>query len=228
MFVVTADQIGSRGHDDVAGEARDSINERYGPALALPADRNAGDEIQMLTGDPTTALELVLDLTRTGKWSVGLGCGVVRKPLPQATREASGPAFFSARDAVLRAKRRQTRFAVDVPTEPHTDQTERANTGIAAAAHADSLSTAAQNTESLIDLLLVIRARRTDPGWELFDLLASGLTQQDAATRLSISPPAASSRAHAANIKQELAAIPALTKLLQDLDQLATETDGHP
>jgi hypothetical protein len=74
----------------------------------------------------------------------------------------------------------------------------------------------------------VIRARRTDPGWELFDLLASGLTQQDAATRLSISPPAASSRAHAANIKQELAAIPALTKLLQDLDQLATETDGHP
>jgi hypothetical protein len=226
MFVVTADQIDSRGRDDAAGAARDSINERYGPTLALPADRNAGDEIQMLTLEPATALDLVLDLTRTGQWSVGLGCGAVRDPLPEATREASGPAFFSARDAVLRAKRRQTRFAIDVPVDAHNDETRRANAP-SAAPDATSLITAAQNAESLIDLLLVIRDRRTGPGWELFDLVASGLTQQDAATRLSISPPAASSRAHAANIKQELAAIPALTKLLHDLDQLATETDGH-
>jgi hypothetical protein len=226
VFVVTADQIDSRGRDDAAGATRDSINKRYGHALALPADRNAGDEIQMLTVEPATALDLVLDLTRTGQWSVGLGCGAVRGPLPEATREASGPAFFSARDAVLRAKRRQTRFAVDVPAGGHTDQAQRANAPDAAQ-DADSLSTAAENAESLIDLLLVIRDRRTGPGWELFDLLASGLTQQDAAARLSISAPAASSRARAANIKQELAAIPALTKLLHDLDQLATETDGH-
>jgi hypothetical protein len=226
MFVVTADQIDSRERDDAAGAARDSINKRYGQALALPADRNAGDEIQMLTVEPATALDLVLDLTRTGQWSVGLGCGTVRDPLPEATREASGPAFFSARDAVLRAKRRQTRFAVDAPAGQHSDQPQRANAS-GAAQDADWLNTAAENAESLIDLLLVIRDRRTGPGWELFDLLASGLTQQEAAARLSISAPAASSRAHAANIKQELAAIPALTKLLHDLDRLATETDGH-
>lgn len=227
MFVVTADQIDSRGRDDAAGAARDSINERYGPSLALPADRNAGDEIQMLTALPATALELVLDLTRTGQWSVGLGCGTVRDPLPVATREASGPAFFSARDAVLRAKRRQTRFALDVPADQQTDRARGTDAPTGPAQDTDSQSMAAQYAESLIDLLLVIRDRRTGPGWELFDLLASGLTQQDAAARLSISPPAASSRAHAANIKQELAAIPALTKLLHDLDQLAIETDGH-
>jgi hypothetical protein len=210
MFVITADQIDSREHDDAAGAARDRINDRYEAALLLPADRNAGDEIQMLTDRAHIALDLVLDLTRTRQWSVGLGCGSVRQPLPDATREASGPAFFAARDAVSRAKKRQTRFAVGIgPSDGEAAQE------------------AARNAESLIDLLLLIRDRRTSPGWELFDLLADGLTQQDAAARLDISAPAASSRAHAANIKSELAAIPALTKLLDDLDQQATETDGH-
>jgi hypothetical protein len=113
MFVITADQIDSRSTTDVAGSTRDSINRDHGGRLLLPADRNAGDEIQALTDDAGTALALVLELTRTGQWSVGLGCGGIRLPLPSATREASGEAFFAARDAVSRAKKQQTRFAIE-------------------------------------------------------------------------------------------------------------------
>jgi hypothetical protein len=190
MFVITADQIDSRRHADAAGGTRDRIN--------------AGDEIQMLTDDSAGALAIVLELTRTREWSVGLGCGSIRLPLPEATREASGAAFFAARDAVLQAKKRQTRFAF-------ASQTDDAES-----------STPASDIEALIDLLLLLRDRRTTPGWELFDLMAEGLSQQDAAERLGISAPSASSRARAANIRAEFSAVPALSKLMHDLDSRLT------
>lgn len=213
MFVITADQVDSRRRDDAAGSTRDRINREHGSALLLPADRNAGDEIQMLTDDPAATLDLVLELTRDQRWSVGLGSGDVRLPLPAATREASGTAFFAARDAVNDAKKRQTRFAIKAQHVGDADASEK---GAADAA----------TIEALIDLLLVIRGRRTVAGWELYDLLRQGMTQQDAAARLSISPPAASSRASAANIRIEQAAVPALTKLLQDLQSSLTGMDG--
>ncbi|HEY5224516.1 MAG TPA: DNA-binding protein [Microbacteriaceae bacterium] len=198
MFVITADQVDSRTHEDLAGAARARINREHGSSLLLPADRNAGDEIQMLTDDAATALQLVLELTRNGEWSVGLGLGDVRRPLPAATREASGSAFFAARDAVDDAKKARTRFALRAEsTDDHTVN--------------------ASDAEALIDLLLILRARRTPAGWELYDLVRSGITQQDAATQLSISAPAASARANAAQLKAENAAIPALTKLLHVL-----------
>jgi hypothetical protein len=212
MFVITADQVHSRRRDDAAGSTRDRINREHGPALVLPADRNAGDEIQMLSEDPATTLHLVLELTRDREWSVGLGSGDVRLPLPEATREASGTAFFAARDAVNEAKKRQTRFAVKAQHLGDPELTE-------------SATASAANIEALIDLLLVIRRRRTPPGWELYDLVKQGMTQQDAAARLSISPPAASARASAANIRIEQAAVPALTKLLHDLQSSLTGTD---
>lgn len=205
MFVITADQIASREHADAAGETRDRINAAHGQILVLPADRNAGDEIQMLSADSAGTLALALELIRSRTWSVGLGCGAVRLPLPEATREASGAAFFAARGAVDLAKKRQTRFAF--------------------ATQADDGSvpgTSASDIESLITLLLLIRDRRTSAGWEIYDLMARGLTQQNAAERLGISPPAASSRAHVANIRAEFNAIPALSMLLNDLDRRLT------
>ncbi|WP_308468432.1 DNA-binding protein [Rathayibacter soli] len=198
MFVITADQVDSRTHEDLAGAARARINRDHGSSLLLPADRNAGDEIQMLTDDAATALQLALELTRDGDWSVGLGLGDVRRPLPAATREASGGAFFAARNAVDNAKKARTRFA------------------LRAEGVADCVVNAS-DVEALIDLVMILRARRTPAGWELYDLLRTGITQQDAATQLSISAPAASARAQAAQLKAENASIPALTKLLHDL-----------
>lgn len=195
MFIITADQVDSRHLDDIAGPTVESLNTRYGTRLALPVDRNAGDEIQALVSDAGTALAIIVDLTRAGQWSVGCGVGRVRTPLPANTREASGPGFVAARAAVERAKKAQLRFALVGETR-----------GSAAAA------------EALIELLLLVRARRTHQGWELFDLLANGSTQAAAAQALGISPQAVSQRARAAGIRTELAAIPALADVLARVD----------
>lgn len=197
MIVITADQVDSTHRDDLAGAAVVSLNERYGPDLVLPVDRNAGDEIQAIVEDATVALAIILELTRSGQWSVGCGIGAVRHPLPSNTREAAGPAFVAARDAVDRAKKAQFRFALAVAANP--------------AIEADDLA-------PLVDLVLLLRSRRTDEGWELYDLLAAGLTQSEGATRLGISPQAASQRARSAGIRSELAAHAPLARLLAHAD----------
>ncbi len=213
MFVITADQIGSRNGPDLAGEARDLIENRYGRSLSLPADRTAGDEIQMLTEDAATTLAIVLGLTREKVWSVGVGCGSVRMPLPEATREATGSAFYAAREAVERAKKKNpTRFALRTGAQAEEEITP-------------GIWPTAQDAEALIDLLLATRTRRSEAGWELYDLLESGLTQQEAAARLGITPPSASSRARAADLKIERLSIGALTRLLGTLDEQTT-TNG--
>jgi hypothetical protein len=195
MFIITADQIDSTHLADIAGEAVNTLNDRYGSELALQADRTAGDEIQALTSSATTALAIVLDLTRTGQWSVGCGVGAVRTPLPTNTREATGPGFVAARSAVGQAKGAQSRFALVTETS-----SESADPG------------------PLVDLLLLLRSRRTREGWELFDLVAAGMTQADAAAELRITPQAASKRARAAGIRTELAAMPVLADLLASSD----------
>jgi hypothetical protein len=201
VFIITADQIDSRHRDDLAGPAVADLNERYGDRIALPVDRNAGDEIQALAADASTALAIIADLTRTGTWSVGCGIGQVRAPLPANTREASGPGFIAARAAVERAKGTQFRFALE--SESPRD---------------------APAAEALIELLLLVRSRRTAEGWELFDLVASGLTQTAAAKVLGISPQAASQRARTAAIRAEITAMPALASVLSRLDGAPEQT----
>ena len=66
----------------------------------------------------------------------------------------------------------------------------------------------------MLDLLLHLRERRSDEGWELFDLLESGLSQTEAASRLDITPQAVSKRALAAGLKLDSAARAALVTLL--------------
>lgn len=203
MFIITADQVDSRHLDDLAGPTIDMLNERYRSRLALPVDRNAGDEIQALVQGAGTALAIIADLTRRSEWSVGCGVGRVRTPLPGNTREASGPGFVAGRAAVERAKKTPLRFAL-VGESPHH----------------------AAEAEALIELLLLIRSRRTPEGWELFDLVAGGLTQSAAAEVLGISPQAASQRARAAGIRPELAAIPALAGVLSRVD-VTDEQNGQ-
>jgi hypothetical protein len=196
VFVVTADQVDSRRRPDIVEPTLTAVRERFAPRLALPPDRNAGDELQVLTADAATALDLILSLTRDGEWSVGLGLGAVRRPLPQNTREATGDAFVAARTAVTRAKRAPTRFAVEALADA-----ERA-----------------ADAEAVIALLLTIREGRSAAGWELYDLVSSGLTQAEAGARLGITPQSASDRARAAALRVEQAAIPALARLLERAD----------
>lgn len=197
MIVITADQRDSTHGADLAGAAVDDLNKRYAHALVLPVDRNAGDEIQAMLTDPAVALELALGLVRTGQWSVGCGIGAVRRPLPENTREAAGPSFVAARDAVSRAKRARHRFALSIDAAQPLSESDVA---------------------PLLELLLLVRSRRTAEGWELFDLFVAGLTQAEAAKRLDISPQAASQRARAAGIRIELAALAPLARLLGQAD----------
>ncbi|WP_026378934.1 hypothetical protein [Agromyces italicus] len=202
MIVITADQVASRTTADLAGAERDRLQQEYSERLLLPVARNAGDEIQLLTSDARTAVDVVLELTRKGEWSVGIGCGSVREPLPDDIREASGDAFFAARDAVERAKKSSPRLAIEAAGND--------------AAH----------IEALFKLALILRERRSEQGWEVYDRIVAGALQSDIADELGVSAPAISSRMKSANIRAELDAVPALARLLENLD--ASTGARHP
>lgn len=211
MFVITADQVGSRTSPDIVGRTRQRLDSEYGPHLLAPVGRSGGDELQLLLADAAPTLELVLDLTREQRWSVGLGVGAVRTPVPPAVVEATGPAFYAARDAVTAAKHRPQRFVLAVD-----------------AAAPESLRARADDVAALVTMLLVLRERRSDAGWELYDLVREGLPQNRAAERLGISPAAVSARAKAASLRAELDAAPALARLLEDLGRSADDAEGAP
>lgn len=214
MFVISADQRSSRTTRDLVAEWRDTLNAEYAGTLTLPADRNAGDEIQVLTGDADTVLQIALRLARSENWSIGIGVGDVRRPLPAETREASGPAFTAAREAVTDAKKRPTRFAVRA--EPPGE-------------HAGTWPNS-HDVQSVVDLLLEVRRKRSEQGWELHDTLQRASTQADAARILGITPAAVSDRASAAALKIERQALPTIVRLLENLDRTTgggTHTKEH-
>jgi len=196
MIVITADQVDSRSTADLATDALTALNTKFADHLMLPADRTAGDEIQLLVEGGQAAVDIVLALTRTGHWSVGLGVGGVREPLGASIRESTGDAFIAARSAVDRAKKKITRFAA--AAEPRRGE--------------------AHDLEALVDLLLILRARRSEQGWEIHDLVTRGLTQADAASEIGITPQSASKRARAADLRAEDAAIAPLARLIDALD----------
>jgi len=197
MFVVTADQVNSTGRPDLVDVTMEGLNHRYGSRLLLEFDRNSGDEIQALTDDALVALQMVLELTRSSEWSVGLGVGSVREPLP--VRSASGKAFVAARAAVTAAKKRPLRFRIETrgTTMDHIDP------------------------GPFVEMLLTLRARRTVEGWQLYDLVQAGLTQREAADRLGVTPQAISLRAQSAQLRLEAANIPPLVQALEALDAAA-------
>ena len=210
MFVITADQIGSRQGQDLAGVVVRQLNEHYADALSLPADRNAGDEIQALTADSGAAVSIVLLLTRSGQWRVGVGCGPVASPLPDETRAATGPAFFAAREAVESAKSEGARFRIAAA----------GSEGVSPSSKTEWPS--AEDAQAFMDLLLILRAKRSGAGWELYDLLEAGLTQAQAAERLGVTPPAVSQRARSAELRAEREGVAAIVRLFHSLDEGAT------
>ncbi|GMM96365.1 DNA-binding protein [Microbacterium sp. MTN4-26] len=198
MFVLTIDQRDSRRGADLVPAALDDLTELGGDGWAARPERTAGDEMQMATTDAALALRVLLTSTRSGAWSVGVGVGAVEAPLPRSVRAGRGAAFIAARDAVDRAKTTALRCAV-------------------------SGGAAAQDGEALVHLLVDVRDRRSDEGWEVYDLLAEGLTQREAAERLGISAGAVSLRAKAAALRLEEAAVPALVHVLERADSSAED-----
>ncbi len=210
MFVLTVDQVDSRNEEDRIPAVLAEVSALLGDRLVLAPERSAGDEFQTLTRDAHTALEAVLALTRSGRWSVGLGVGPVREPLPRSVREATGPAFVAARSAVESAKRAPHRFWL---------------TALEGRGLLDG-----EGVRALLELVLAIRARRSEEGWEVVELLGDGRTQAAAAEALGISPQAVSLRLAAAQWRLEEAALPALALLLEDLDRgvSADPSSGEP
>ncbi|GAA1948252.1 DNA-binding protein [Microbacterium deminutum] len=196
MFVITADQRDSRSGDDLVPAAIDDVARITGPHATSVAERTAGDELQVADRDPAAVLSIALHLTRLGSWSVGVGIGDVETPLPASVRAGRGEAFIHAREAVERAKRATTRFAVTGDGEAPSD------------------------AEALIRLLVELRDRRSTEGWEVHDLLADGLSQRDAARRLGISEGAVSLRAKVAALRAEESAVPALVRMLDRADRV--------
>ncbi|MBF4633827.1 DNA-binding protein [Agreia pratensis] len=207
MYVITADQVDSRHTADLAPRTITLLDEKFASGLALPVDRNAGDEIQALIGDADTTIGIILELTRTGKWSVGLGVGDVEYPLGTSTRDTRGPAFIAARDAVDAAKKSPQRFACRHETT--------------------SLADDAADFEALMLLLLSVRERRTKQGWQVYDVLAQGRTQRDAAAELGITPQAVSDRMSVAQVRIDLEAQAPLVRLLSRLPSTTEPSKGQ-
>jgi hypothetical protein len=207
VFVITADQVDSRSHEDAVAAALAHIETVAPGELLLPAERTAGDEIQALTDRPGTAYRLALELTRDGRWSVGMGVGAVRLPLGESTRASTGNAFFAARAAIDAAKRAPSRFALRA--QPDATPSPRV--------------IRAADVEALVAVVLAVREKRTDKGWEVHDLLATGSTQSRAARALGITQGAVSMRARTGSSREELEASEALVRLLGMLDDTTTE-----
>ncbi len=198
MFVMTADQVGSRSSPDAVDGVLETIRAVGGNRLSFAPERTVGDEVQVATDDARCLLELVLALTRLGAWSVGCGVGDVESDHPASIRAARGPAFIAGREAVETAKKRPLRFALR-------------------AAHGQP--EAAGDAQAFVELLLALRARRSDEGWEVFDLVAAGASQKSVAQSLGISEQAVSLRARTAQVSVEFEAIPALVRALERVEQ---------
>lgn len=174
VAVLTADQRGSRRKPDQVPALLDSLT---GVPTLLGFERTAGDEIQGVITDPVALTSAVGRLLRAKTW-IGVGLGPIEAPLPPHARAGRGPAYVAARSAVEQAKgaARPVRVvgAEDYPAH-----------------HARLVEDAVWLWDAIMD-------RRTTKGWAVVDLLAAGLSHQDAAHRLGITPSAVSQRARAA------------------------------
>jgi predicted transcriptional regulator len=69
-----------------------------------------------------------------------------------------------------------------------------------------------------VRLLVLLRERRTEPGWEAVELMRAGHQQKEAAAMLEVTPAAVSARLKSAMWRAEEDARPGLERLLAELD----------
>ncbi len=210
MFVVIADQVGSRTGPDGVPAALAAL----GPLeVVLPFERTAGDEIQGLTAAPATVVEAMVRLTRLGGWRIGIGGGGVDSPVPDSTRAARGPAYLAARAAVVASRTAPAELALTLPP------------GVRGEAYRE-ISEAATDAETALWLLRTMLGRRSEEGWALMELLDDGLTNARAAERLGITPSAVSQRLSRAHRTETARGATLATRLLARLQATAVEALG--
>ena len=196
-FVLTVDQIQSRAQQDLVEVTLAGLGE---VDTLLPFTRTVGDEFQGLVANPASVVDVTLGLMRTVAWHIGIGIGAVQQPLPSDARQARGPAFLAARDAVEAAKNQSTHVSVrSVP-----DRLE------------------ARDAEITFRLLIALQLRRSAHGWEAVGLMDQGLTQAAAASTLGITRQALSQRLHAAHWSLDRDARLVLTRLLARAERATT------
>jgi hypothetical protein len=172
MFVLTVDQRRSRVREDLVETTMAVLNKDPRRPLRLAFDRTAGDEMQAVTESAAIAADIALELAAGGQWSVGIGIGPVREPLPNNTRAGAGEAFERAREAVTAAKTAAGHLAVS------------------------GASPLAGRAEAVLQLVSAVAGKRSKLSAEAGLLVDRGLTQQEVADRLGISQQAVSSRLH--------------------------------
>lgn len=182
MFVMTMDQRASSGGPDRVAALVEGLNVPSPHGILRPFQRTAGDEVQGVVEHADTVVGIALSAARSGHWSVGIGVGPVRQPLPAETRAGAGPAFEYARDAVERAKHSSGRVAVTGP-DVAADQT--------AGERVDDLLEA---VEASLQLIAELEFRRSAEGQEAGRWMDAGHTQREAAETLGVSQQAVSSR----------------------------------
>lgn len=174
MIVLTIDQRGSRRGLDLIPALLAASAEYAAPLRAF--ERTAGDEAQAVYDDAEAALDVAIGAAVSGSWTVGMGVGSVRLPLPRETRAGAGLAFEAARLAVERAKRTAAHLGLDAPGHP----------------------VEAARLEAELALLVLTLRRRSPQQQEASRLRDGGATQAQIADALGITQQAASARLNGA------------------------------
>lgn len=208
LFVVTADQRDSRHHSDAVNPVLEQLRALSPTPWVLPAERTAGDEVQLLVNSPANLVRVLEVLVRDGRWWIGVGLGTVEQPLPESTREARGGAYLAARKAVELAHRSPTGLRL-VGDE---------------AVSADAYGDCMRRAETALWLWQEVLARRSSEGWQIVDLLEEGLGVGEAARRLGISPSAVSQRHRRAAWEQSVRGRDLCADLLLQAQQSVSET----
>ena len=195
VAVLTVDQRGSTklAATDKVPATLTGLADLDGVDLLRPFERTAGDEFQGVVDDPATLAPVLERLLREDTWNIGLGIGEVDEPLPASTRAGRGPAYLHARAAVTAAKSSLWHLRV-----------EGDGPGV-------------RRLETSLLLWAAVLDRRTERGWEVADLVDTGLRYDEVAQRLGITQSAVSQRAQAAGIVEGLRARELVTDLASDL-----------
>jgi hypothetical protein len=183
LAAITIDQRSSRGApENRADEWAAILNSRYREQLILPFSSTVGDEIQGITGNPSTVVEIVMGGFRENAWWLGVGIGNVEAPLAETAPRSRGPAFYNAREAVEAAKRSHHGFAIRAE-----------NSGLAT------------DIQAVMELLaFLIRRRGQDPmRWQAVELAKEGSSTVEIGKAMGITQQAASKRLRNAGFYEE-------------------------
>jgi len=197
LAAITIDQRSSRGAaENRADEWAAILNGRYREQLILPFSSTVGDEIQGITGNPSTVVEIAMGGFRENAWWLGVGIGNVEAPLAETAPRSRGPAFYNAREAVEAAKRSHHGFAIRAE-----------NSGLAT------------DFQAVMDLLaFLIRRRGQDPmRWQAVELAKEGSSTVEIGKAMGITQQAASKRLRNAGFFEESRGRELAVRLLGEL-----------